>query len=68
MSASLLGADAQKRLATLRARAALAGVTLINSRDEHGRPEWIATRWHLTRSLSSLDEIEQWLDRVGAPR
>lgn len=53
-----------KRAANLKARAALAGVTVLESQDEHGRPEWIVTKWHLTRSVSSLDELHAWLDRV----
>lgn len=59
-------ADA-KRLATLKARAALAGVMVLDSKDETGRPEWVATRWALTKAFSSLDELAAWLDRIGAP-
>lgn len=51
--------------ATLIARAALAGVTVLGSRDDRGRPEWIATKWHLTRAFASLDELDGWLDRIG---
>ncbi|WP_374435322.1 hypothetical protein [Inhella sp.] len=57
-----------KQAATLAARAALAGVTLHLLRDEIGRREWIACRWHLTRAFSSLHDLEAWLDLIGAPR
>lgn len=52
-----------KRLATCQARAALLGVTLRVLTDDKGRPEFIVTRWALTRSFPSLAEVEAWLDR-----
>lgn len=64
------GADAQalqameKRAATCTARAAIAGVSLHRLADDAGRPEWIATRWALTRAFHSLDDVEAWLARV----
>jgi hypothetical protein len=54
----------QKRLATLRARAALAGVTLYQSTTDTGQPCYIVSRWALTRQLESLDAAEHWLDQV----
>lgn len=57
---------ATKRLATARARAALAGIAVIESRDDHGRPTFIALRWALTREFASLDELETWLDQITA--
>lgn len=57
-----------KQEATLAARAALAGVTLHALRDECGRREWVATRWHLSRAFTSLQELEAWLDLIGAPK
>jgi hypothetical protein len=53
----------QNRLATLRARAALAGVTLYPT-TENGKPVYIVSRWYLTRQLDSLDAAEKWLDLV----
>ena len=57
-----------KQSATLAARAALVGVTLHTLKDECGRREWIASRWALTRSFRSLEELSAWLDMIGAPR
>ena len=54
-----------KRLATLKARAALAGVVVHDLEDDRGQPEYIATKWALTKSLHSLDALEAWLDRVA---
>jgi len=53
-----------KRLATLRARAALAGVTLYAIDDDRGKPVFIVSRWELTRQLDSLDAVEAWLNLV----
>lgn len=57
-----------KRLATLRARAALAGVTLYAIEGDDGRPLYVLTRWHLTRELRTLDEVEAWLAQVTGGR
>jgi hypothetical protein len=57
-------ADAQaKRDATLRARAALAGVALRRI-DAH---TWYASRWSL---IARIDDgaVEQWLDRATGAR
>ena len=53
----------EKRLATLRARCALAGVTLHAFEGDFG-PAYVVTRWHLTRELSNLDDVEKWVDLV----
>lgn len=53
-----------KTEANLIARAALAGVRVTRSATDNGRPEWIASRWALTRAFSSLDELRTWLARV----
>jgi hypothetical protein len=53
-----------KRLATLRAQAALAGVTLHEIEGDDGRPIYIVTRSHLTRELRALNDVEAWLLRV----
>lgn len=58
----------QKRLATLRARAALAGVALYSIEGDDGRPLYVLTRWHLTRELRTLDEVDAWLDKVTGGR
>lgn len=53
-----------KRFATLRARAALAGIVLVESTTDHGGILYVANRWALTKILSDLDETETWLTRV----
>ena len=59
----------EKRVATLRARAALVGAQLIESRSDDGRLELILTRWSLTRAFrdNELVGLERTLDRMGAP-
>ena len=53
-----------KRFATLRARAALAGVALYQSTNDGGKTAYIASRWALTKELASLDAAEIWLNVV----
>jgi hypothetical protein len=53
-----------KRFATLRARAALAGIVLVESTTDHGDTVYIASRWALTKHLASLDDAEHWLNTV----
>jgi len=53
-----------KEFHTLQARAALAGVVLHRFEDDRGRMAYVVSRWALTRELHSLEEVEQWLDRV----
>lgn len=53
-----------KRLATLRALAALAGVTLHALDNDYGKTVYIISRWAMTRELADLDAVENWLDRV----
>ena len=56
--------DRAKQLATLTARCALAGVTLIETTDDRGRPAYVVSRWALTRQLATLDDLREWLDHV----
>lgn len=58
----------QKRLATLRARAALAGVVLHDIEGDFGKTIYIVSRWALTRELDSLDAAEAWLKKVTGGR
>lgn len=53
-----------KRLCTLNAQAALAGVTLHKLDGDFGVPIYVASRWAMTKQLESLDEVEAWLARV----
>lgn len=53
-----------KAFATLRARAALQGVTLYRTEDERGIERFIVSKWALTRELTDLQAVEAWLDRL----
>lgn len=59
-----------KRLSTLIARAALVGVIVSRVESDWAGEEFIATKWALTKTFSSMDGLEAWLDRVDgkAPR
>jgi hypothetical protein len=54
----------EKRLSTLMARAALAGIVVHGLENDHGQPVYIVSHWALTRELDSLDELQEWLERV----
>ncbi|MDO8262192.1 MAG: hypothetical protein Q7T21_03095 [Gallionella sp.] len=54
----------QKRLATLRARAAMAGVVLHAIEGDCGEMIYIFSRWSMTRQLESIESAERWLDGV----
>lgn len=57
-----------KRIATAKARAALRGIVLHQLPDDRGRPEFVATEGPWTRSFSSIEAVEAWLDqREGRP-
>jgi hypothetical protein len=56
-----------KRLETLRARAALAGVVLHAVENDAGQRTYILTKWALTRDLDSLEAVSAWLDSVADP-
>lgn len=51
----------EKRLATLKARAALAGVA-IHMLANGG---YLACRWNLSKDLADLDALETWLKQQG---
>lgn len=55
-----------KRPATAQARAALAGIALHILTGDDGRPEYVATKWALTKAFTDIADVELWLDRVGA--
>lgn len=52
-----------KRLATARARAALRGIVLHQLADDRGRPEFVATQGAWTRSFTTIEAVEAWLDQ-----
>jgi hypothetical protein len=53
-----------KRAATLKARSALAGHELHIL----GDGGFMASRWVRSRHLATADDVERWLDMVGAPK
>ena len=57
-----------KELETLSARCALAGVALHVTEDDSSQPVYVVSRWNLSRTFSSAQEVGKWLDRVvGVP-
>lgn len=67
MSAEQLTLD-MKRLATLRARAAIQGVELHVSSDDLGRPLFVGCKWALCRHMSTLDEVAEWVSRIDGQK
>ena len=57
-----------QRIATLKARAALAGFELMIISSADGTSIFTAARWGRTVDLPDVVAVERWLDRVGAPR
>ena len=55
-----------KALATAVARCALKGVQLHVIDDDRGEPCYIVSKWALTRSLHSVEELLDFMHRVGA--
>lgn len=59
----------KQRLATLRARAAMANVQFHVFDDEDtGQTIFMVSRWAVTRQLDSLDSAEAWFDLVTGVR
>lgn len=57
-----------KRVATAKARAALRGIVLHQLADDRGRPEFICSQGPWTRTFTTIDAVEAWLDqREGRP-
>jgi hypothetical protein len=54
----------EKRLTTLVARAALAGITLHRIQGDFVPLIYIVSRWSLTREFHRLDDVEAWLNLV----
>ena len=55
-----------KTLATLRARAALAGFTLSVTNDTNGLCLYLVSRWGMSRTLTDLAGLVAFLRKVGA--
>jgi hypothetical protein len=64
---SAVAALGEKVVASLKARAAIAGFALHVTEDDRGEPLFIASRWSLTRAFHSLDEVQAFLRHIGAP-
>ena len=58
--------DAGSRVATLQARAALAGFTLSVMTDTDGLCLYLVSRWGMSRTLTDLAGLVAFLRRVGA--
>ena len=56
-----------KLAATLKARCALVGVVLHVIEDDRGSPLFVASKWSLTRQMSSVVEVECFLRGIGGP-
>jgi hypothetical protein len=54
-----------KLYATLQAKAALLGVSLIRSEDERGHEVFIVSKWAMCRQLSNSDEVALLLNRMA---
>lgn len=54
-----------KRIKTLQARAALAGVAVHIVSTPAGGSELLASRWAFAKRFDSVDALEAWLQRVG---
>ncbi len=69
MSAPKYGAPArpiEKSWSTLVAEAALIGVALVRTEDDHGRVVFVCTRidWALTHTCNSIEAVEAFLQRM----
>ena len=55
--------DLNKRIASVRARCALAGVSLVTSTDDrHDLPVFVVSKGALTLRFGTLAGVEHWLD------
>lgn len=58
------GVHPDKAFATVQVRAALAGIALTRLADGRSCAVFIVSRWSVTRQFGSLQDVENWLDRV----
>lgn len=69
--AAKAGDDATNRaklFASLRARAAIAGVELYAAEEPTGKPVFVCVKWAETASFANLAEVAAWLDRIDGGR
>ena len=57
----------RKKRQHAQARAALLGIELRITDDDHGRALFVASMHSLTRHFTELGDVESWLDHCGAP-
>lgn len=55
----------EKAFATLQAKAALQGVTLVRIVGEQGRDVFIASKWAMSRQFENIEQIDQLLERMS---
>jgi len=55
----------RKRIATLQAVAAIAGVRVDPVEGDDGRTVWFVSRWSLTKQCNTLAELSELLRRMG---
>ncbi len=65
-AAQAISPQVEKCIATAKARAALRGVVLHVTEDDHGDPLYVAVQGAMTRHMTSLDEVERFLKLIGA--
>ena len=57
-----------KTFSTWGARAALVGIELLRSYDDHGREVFICSKWAMTKEFQTPEQVEDFLKRAGAPK
>lgn len=62
------GTTTEKVFATLRARAAMAGVELYTAQEPDGRLVYVGIKWAESTSFANLAEVVAWLDRIDGGR
>ena len=65
-AAQLRDIEADKRVATARARIALRGATLHAMKSDRGRPVFIVSHWSLTKEFDEIAAVEAWLAEIEA--
>jgi hypothetical protein len=53
-----------KQFDNLRARCALAGVTLHSGTDNLGNAVFMVSRWNMSRTFATLEQVKNWLEMV----
>ncbi|MDP3823482.1 MAG: hypothetical protein Q8R33_18590 [Burkholderiales bacterium] len=57
---------AEKRWSTVQARLYLAGFTAIKIEGDDGAPLYVVSKYALTRTLHSVEAVEEFAKRAGA--